>query len=210
MKRLIALAAVVAMASFAYGQIWDEHADGGGDAGDLPATAQVPIGSGPLTTITGLIEFEGSDADMYYIHIDDPANFRAQTWPNSIIDTQLWLFDEDGIGITFNDDDPSGAGGLQSTITGVFVPGPGNYYLVVSPYDWDAANPAGLDIWQDSPYNVERAPDGPGAPGPVAMWGGLGWDYGAYQIDLQGVSYIPEPTSLTLLALGGLALLRRR
>jgi hypothetical protein len=48
----IAIAALIASAG---AQIWDETANGGGDAGDLPATAQVVSGSGPLTAITGAI-----------------------------------------------------------------------------------------------------------------------------------------------------------
>jgi len=208
MKRLLCLAAVMAMATCAYGQVWDEQVDGGGDAGDLPGIAQVPAGGGALTTITGLIG-AGGDADMFLIHIDNPGIFQAKTWPGTSIDTQLWLFDANGIGVSFNDDDPGGAG-LQSTITGAFVPGPGDYYLAVSTYDRDAQNASSLDIWNDTPYNVERAPDGPGAPGPVAGWAGTGFSDGPYQIDLTGASYVPEPTTLALLAMGGLALLRRR
>jgi hypothetical protein len=146
---------------------------------------------------------------MYCIEIVDVANFWASTTNNGTsIDTQLWLFDENGIGVTFDDDDPGGAG-LQSTITGVFVEYPGCYYLAISTYDYDAMNPAGLEIWLDTPFNVERAPDGPGAPGPVASWGASG-SSGEYQIDLRGTTYcIPEPASLLLLGLGAV-LLRRR
>jgi hypothetical protein len=41
----IAIAALIASAG---AQTWDETANGGGDAGDLPATAQVVSGSGPF------------------------------------------------------------------------------------------------------------------------------------------------------------------
>jgi hypothetical protein len=202
---IVAVAACVFIAAPAWGQVWNEV----GDAGDLPGTAQVPTGAGPLNTIFGTIG-PGSDADMYLIRIVDVANFRASTTFNiTTVDTQLWLFDLNGIGITFDDDDPGGAG-LQSTITGVFLPGPGDYYLAVSQYDWDAQNAAGLDIWMDTPYNVERMPDGPGAPGPVAGWAGSTYSDGPYQIDLVGVQYIPAPGVLALLGLAGLVGRRRR
>jgi len=201
----------VLFANVAFAQgTWDEFINGGGDAGDLPATAQVTDGAGPLSMITGIIAPDG-DADTYCIHIDDPSSFEATTTFNgTAIDTQLWLFDENGLGITFDDDDPYYGDGLQSTIRGGYVQYPGCYYLAISTYDWDAMNANGLEIWADSPYNVERAPDGPGAPGPVAAWGGTAYSDGPYQIDLRGASYcIPEPASLSLLALGAL-LLRRR
>jgi hypothetical protein len=62
---------------------WDETANGGGDAGDLPATAQLvtlpdrtPCES-PVTRIRG--DNGASDVDMYVICITDPANFVAST-----------------------------------------------------------------------------------------------------------------------------------
>lgn len=193
MRLLLALAVAVAFAATpAVAQIWNEV----GDAGDLPATAQVPVGNGPLIQINGTLL--PNDADMYCIKIPDPTAFSATTCGGTTADTQLWLFDPQGIGMSFNDDDPGGCG-LQSTVTGNFIPAPGNYYIAVSQYDWDPHNPSILDIWLDTPYNVERAPDGPGAPGPVAGWSGNTYSDGPYSIFLAGAVYCGstavEPTS---------------
>lgn len=184
MKALFAVAIGLALASSASAQDWVES----GDAGDLPGTAQVPAGSGALLSISGSIA-SNADADMYCISIPTTSTFRASTCGGTTIDTQLWLFNSDGMGISFNDDDP-GACGLQSTLTGVFVPGPGQYYLAISTYSNDATNAAGQEIWLDQPFGTERAPDGAGAGDPfVTGWNGGGLSSGQYRIALQGTEY---------------------
>ncbi len=183
---VIPVAAVVHLAGAPRGSpatVWNEV----GDAGDLPATAQVPFGSGTLTAIAGSL-LPGGDADLYLIQIDDAAAFGATTCGGGV-DTQLWLFARDGTGITFDDDDPNC--GVSSAITGVHVPAAGAYVLAVSAYDWDALEAEGREIWLDEPYELERRPDGPGAPGPVAAWGDVGYEEGSYEITLAGVSWSP-------------------
>ncbi len=199
-----ALALVAGGVGFASAQSWAEV----GEAGDLPGTAQTPVGVGALTTITGNLLTTG-DADMYLINIPNPgAGFEAKTSGNSTtIDTQLFLFDAAGMGVTHNDDDPLGTV-LQSRISNAFVTTPGNYLLAISRYNRDPQSAGGL-IWANSPFNVERAPDGPGAGQPITSWVNTNAG-GDYQIDLRGANFVPEPASLTLLALGGLALIRRR
>ncbi len=186
MKVLLALTLAVALAATpAIAGTWTEV----GDAGDLPGIHQVPAGPDPFVTIWGFCTGDVLTADMYCIKIPEPAAFVATTTnPMTAIDTQLWLFDMNGFGITFNDDDPV-AGGLQSRITGVFVPGPGEYLLAISSgWNHDAAGPTGLEMWLDSPYNVERAPDGPDAAGPITGWI-QSPNAGEYQIDLTGVLF---------------------
>jgi hypothetical protein len=195
MRALVLLSCLLLTAGVASAQApWFET----GDAGDLPATAQVPAGTGPLPAIHGSLTVQTDDADMFLIHIDDPACFTATTCGGSLMDTALWLFDTNGIGISFNDDDPGGCG-LQSTLTGAFVPAPGDYYIAISGWDTDAADGAGLEIWLDTPYGVERAPDGPGAPGPIAMWLYDPFEEGDYIIAMTCASYITivavEPTT---------------
>lgn len=173
-------------------QVWFEV----GDAGNLPATAQFPVGAGPFTTIIGALAV--IDEDMYCIKIVNQPIFQAKTWPGTAWDSQLWLFhrelDGHGNGVTFNDDDAAGGGGLRSRITGRYVPGPGEYYLAISHYDDDALNAAGAQIWLDVPFGLERVPDGPGAPGPIAGWDGAAFGSGPYQIDLVGCTYCDQAT----------------
>jgi len=131
---------------------------------------------------------------MYCIFVPDPTAFSATTCAGTTVDTQLCLFDMGGLGVSFNDDDPAGCG-LQSTVTGAFMSMGGTHLLAISSYDWDPASPAG-DIWQDTPYNVERAPDGPGAAGAITGWGGIAFGTGPYTIFLTGAQFCQVPTSV--------------
>lgn len=76
-------------------EIWREQEDGGGDAGDLPGTAQLVNRSDsnpcvdPVQRIRGDMEADG--VDMYVIYITDSNNFSATTVGGADWDTQLWL-----------------------------------------------------------------------------------------------------------------------
>jgi len=183
MKIMILLTLALALlATPAVAQVWIEE----GDAGELPDTAQLTQCEGALVAINGNLDGE-NDVDMYCVTIPDPAAFIATTCGGTSIDTQLWLFDVNGIGISFDDDDPGGCG-LQSTLTGQFVPQGDQYFLAISAYSRDAVDAAGAEIWADSPFAEERQPDGPGAPGPIAGWGGDGFSEGPYEIILDGTT----------------------
>lgn len=212
MKKLV-LMGLAASLGVAQAQLWTEV----GDAGDLPGTAQITVGSGSLDFISGFIgnnpAADGNDKDMYCIFVYDHTSFSASTVGGTTLDTQLFLFDAGGFGVTFNDDDPA-ATGLQSVITGAFLPGPGHYYLAISRYDRDPVDATGAELWLDTPYDVERAPDGPGAGSPIFDWNGTAASTltGAYRISLTGASYcaVPEPATLAALGLGLAAVVRRR
>src|SRR5688572_33207289 len=90
-----------------------------GDAGALPGNAQQRTGAGNLAQITGTIGAQ--DVDMYLIQIFDTTTFQASTIGGASFDTQLWLFDQDGNGVTYSDD---AQGGLQSRLTCQFVVAP--------------------------------------------------------------------------------------
>ena len=100
----VALVMTCALVSTASGQVWVEV----GDAGSLPFDAQPIIGCGPLSGIAGATG-PGDFEDMYLIQISDPDLFAAST-SNAInggsasFNTQLWLFDLNGLGIAGNDD----------------------------------------------------------------------------------------------------------
>lgn len=155
------------------------------DAGDLPGSAQDVNGDGDIPAIAGNLEFGG--ADMYRFDICEPGLFSATTVSGTNIDTQLFLFDSSGLGVTFNDDAP-GLDVLQSSLSSTFITSPGTYYLAVSTYDSDPLTEESLPIWNDTPFGVERAPDGGGAGSSVAQWDFDEFaDEGAYTVFLTGV-----------------------
>jgi hypothetical protein len=177
---------------------WDETDNGGGDAGDLPATAQLitapdqtPCNS-PVTRIRG--DYAANDVDMYVIYIQDPASFQASTAGGTTMDTQLWLFNCDGTGVAFNDDIASG--NTQSTISGLdslaCAPQPGVYLLAISRYNRDAVDISGQLLWNNSPFTGVRCPDGPGAANPIAGWTGTTSAGGRYIITLQGAYFVTD------------------
>ncbi|CAG1010077.1 hypothetical protein PHYC_03792 [Phycisphaerales bacterium] len=156
---------------------------------ELPAGAEVPQGSGALTTLTG--SFTPSGAHFFQIEICDSASFSASTVGGSTADTQLFLFDANGMGIAANDDEVAGTS-AQSTITSQFVPGNGTYYLAISPYNRDPISNicagTGALIFQNT-FRVEHPANGPGAGSPIVAWTGTTTSTAAYTITLTGACY---------------------
>jgi len=165
---------------------WDETANGGGDAGDLPETAQ-STGSGALTAIRGTIG-AANDVDVYAIYISDPSTFSATTIGGTSLDTALWLFDEDGKGVVHNEDNPDATTGLQSRIDNrtFCITQPGRYYLAISLFGRRAAGCNEGLIWNTTPYRAVRCPDGPESTSRVAGWSGSTSSTGTYRIFLTG------------------------
>ena len=117
MRAILLFAALLMAVSPALAQNWDETGDGGGDAGDLPSSAQA-VGAGPYTSITGE-HTDAADLDTYLIHIGDPSLFSATTCDAATThgDTTLELLNLDGSGTARNDDDPGCAlNGFLSTL----------------------------------------------------------------------------------------------
>lgn len=161
-------------------------AQGGGDAGDQIATAQPPTGE--IGAIVG--DFDADDADIYAIDICDPTTFVAEVNADGFSpDTQLFLFDANGMGVTFSDDNPL-TGDLRSRMSGVNIPAAGTYYLAVTRWDRDPIDAAGEALWIDTPYDVERVPDGPGAANPFVGWTGTTAAYPFYEILMTGASAV--------------------
>jgi hypothetical protein len=167
---------------------WDESDNGGGDAGDLPETAQ-STGSDPITKIRGTIG-GANDVDVYAIYISDPDAFSATTIGGTTLDTALWLFDEDGKGVVHNEDDPDATTGFQSRIDNrtFCITQPGRYYLAVSLFGRRAAGCGEGLIWATTPARGVRCPDGPESASRVGSWSGSSTSTGRYIIFLTGVS----------------------
>jgi hypothetical protein len=163
-----------------------------GDAGDLPATAQ-NAGSGAVTSIVGNFG-TGSDADMYRVCLSDGASFSASTVAAPPRDTQLFLFDADGIGVYSNDDTGVGVHVSQLPARHRFSPtSGGQYFLAASAFNNDPWSDSG-EIFPDAftpslyPYGVIDA-SGPGAAEPVSGWTGAArGSSGPYEINLTGTT----------------------
>jgi hypothetical protein len=204
-KAALGIAALALTAGNVRGAIWTET----GDANQTVAGAQGTTGSGPLTAIVGSV-IPNDRVDMFVITITDPLLFSASTVGGAAFDTQLFLFTMAGMGVAHSDDT---ATSTQSTLTGQFVPAPGNYLLAISIYDRDPVSALGQALWNDTPFTTERAPDGPAAGSPLANWGGSSGAGGAYTIGLTGATFstlVPAPGTVMLAGLAGLAMVSRR
>jgi hypothetical protein len=157
------------------------------EAGDQIASAALWDGT---SIIVGTLSVAG-DVDMYHLHICDPANFSAAVSGAAVPNTQLFLFRPDGSGVAMDDDTPSGLN--NSTLTGPLVQSipAGDYYIAISSYDVDPVDAAGVEIWNDIPASVVRAPDGAGV-NRLDHWNGqAGSSTGFYHINLTGISGSP-------------------
>ncbi len=187
-KNIMLAMAFAACCGVALGQSWSED-------GDAPALlpGQATTGPGEITSISGTLT-DGTDVDLYAIIVTDAENFSAQTCGGTSIDSTLYLFDENGYGISMSED----GCGAQSSITAQFVTATGLYYIAMTAFDYDPQNDLAEDLWMDTPYGEERAPDGPGAAGALAGWAGSSGGNGAYTITLTGASFSedgpPPPT----------------
>jgi len=207
MKKLIMFCALIVLyltVGDAVG-VWTEI----GDAGDLPGTAQAPIGSDPLTTITGTLSSD-YDADMYKIHIVDPANFSAYATGDD--NTQLFLFDESGKGI-YADDTRGGSNTYLPSGNPYSPTTAGTYYLGISFLSRDPESTGGR-IFRWDPNADILTPTGPGGGTPISKWVHSGGS-GDYNITLIGTAYpthTPAPGAILLagVGIGLVGWLRRR
>ncbi len=161
-----------------------------GNAGDLPATAQDLSGE-TVAQITGDFP-DASDVDLYKLCLSGGGTFSATTVGGSDVDTQLYLFDANGLGVYGNDDTD---GVLQSMLPAEHALTPaaaGTYYLAVSPYNLEPRNDSG-SIFLDVPGVL--APLGPGASDPVTSWFGRTSAGGNYAITVTGANCAPPDTT---------------
>jgi hypothetical protein len=165
-----------------------------GDAGDFFENCDITTGNGALILIQGALDTD--DADMYAIQICDPVHFSASTVVgNRLINPQLFLLDANGFGVVADENGPDGA--LPSRISNMFTSSrlPGLYYVAVSSFDkepWDFAHEL---IWGETPFGVERAPDGLGAADPLSSWSAGAGATGQYAIALTGACFAQPSAS---------------
>lgn len=175
------------------------------DAGETLSTAAVvgsaPFGT-PLDAISGAILNPSGGADLYQIYLPG-ASFSADTNASgglfSLGDSQLFLFDADGVGVFWDDD--SGTN-LKSAFT-LVAPTAGIYYLGISGYNYDPLSTGGRIFSGNG-----GGPTGPGGADPLTGWALTTGDTaatGRYAITLTGATFVPEPGSVAgLLVLAGL------
>lgn len=199
-----------------FGPDWKEGAGGSGDAGSLPASAQVPTTPLPfpatLRTIAGQLGASflagGADQqDVYAIYIESPLLFMATTDATvdtlgaTSFDSQLFLFDSAGLPVVGHDGIGDGATVALPTLSY----GPGIYYIAIS-------------IFNSDPLDASLAPIFPDLTGPQVLpssasvpffWTASSMDGGSYTIALTGAVFIPAPAG-PLLVLAALHRRRRR
>lgn len=196
-----------------------------GPTGKTAATAQItvqgdPFGSPDLTAISGTLDslsvgveratrFDTA-ADLFQIYLTGDGTFSATTAniETNLFDTCLFLFDANGYGVYYNDNDPNvfgarstlPAGGPLSLLT------PGFYVLAIAPFGLFPQSTAGAifpDVLSTPGYNAEAVsgPTGPGGARPLVGWTGTTVETGAYTINLTGARFahvVPEPGTLIL------------
>lgn len=202
----------------------------GGDAGRTVGSAQDVSGAGPVTMISGSLSSPffgpGDFEDVYQIFISNPSSFSVTTVGSAPFDTELFLFDSEGLGLLANDDDA--ADGQQSTIpnmaddgTGAAVMLPGRYFLAITGKGNKPTSNGGQLIFNQPSATEVSGPDGPGAAFVQDNWTPGTGPIGSYTIQLTGVSFLPDPVPssstggillliLVLAVCGGLALRGRR
>ena len=173
-----------------------------GEAGQLLPDAQViPGGSATLDSITGTIS-SNNDVDLFQITLTGDQTFSATTVGGAGFDTELFLFDANGIGVYGNDDVSSDID--QSTLpagTPLTPQQPGTYFLAITGFQNEPESSGGriFELTDDGPGLLK--PTGPGGELPLSGFTGEGDKSGSYTIKLTGVESAPfslgaSPTGL--------------
>jgi hypothetical protein len=173
--------------------VWLEE----GDAADTLATAQVTVGSGALTNIQGTIP-DGWDNDVYKIRVTDYAHFSAIVTAPEGGNSKLALFDADGMGVVYNDDqsDFSSLSAIDYATSRRPVAN-GLFYLGICSQEKYFGTLVGVEavsIWSPDTPTAQQLPDGPGKDHPFTGFGGYGGSLANYNIVLTGAGFADSGT----------------
>ncbi|MBE7490867.1 MAG: hypothetical protein HS108_03745 [Planctomycetes bacterium] len=196
-RNVLALLVILASAGLHAQPTWTETTD----AGELLGSAQEIFNLGDtLTTITGSVGYNG-DRDLYRVFVKDFTQFSANTH-GSGADTWLFLFDEDGYPVAFNDDDPVTANGWSALPAGHALYAsrpPGVYHIAVACPNSKAHGALGLLFWCNYPSTAVEAPVHTTLPGgtaaPLSSWASTNHHNGPYVLNLTGCA--PTPLRVT-------------
>jgi len=160
--------------------------------GELLSTAAVvSTGPGePLNSISGNL-LSAEDVDLYQIYLTGEGTFSATTIDGSSVDTQLFLFDADGLGLYGNDDNRRACDCSQSTLPGsapLTPTTPGIYYLGINVDGVNPVSESGEIFAAATRRNNLLEPTGAGSALPLVGWEKVEEDEpGDYTITLTGV-----------------------
>ena len=151
---------LITLAGPAQGATWTEI----GDAGESLLSADATTGVGSLDAINGnLVELAAGidDVDLYQIRVVDPEAFAVVVTADLSGDNDgaLFLFDEAGFFVLFDDDD--GAGFLPEFAPGELAGAPaGIYYLSFSIFATEPIVGPGLPLsgWERDPDPLQTGP----------------------------------------------------
>lgn len=207
----VALAtATLATAAWAAPVVWVETPAG---TGDLPGTAQIaaPAGFGELRIEGSFLDASGGNpanlVDLYGFSVTKAGRYFFNTFGSEVADTRLFLFDDAGNGLVWNNDYTDPAVSTWSALDAILDIG--NYFIGVSFGDMDPIDVASMSIF-DTVGNGGGALSGSGSLDDWINFNGdsLLFDRSSYVIN----AYVPTPgaLSLALAALGLMASLSAR
>ena len=152
-----------------------------GDAGSLTSDAQTANTANTETpnSISGNL-LENNDADLYQIYLPEGTTITPSTVDGSEVDTRLFLFDQNGLGISANDDNNDT---YQSTLP--VVNQAGTYYLGVSSYANAPLSANGEIFAYSGDPNYSFTGPGIGANSPLSGWDNSGSASGSYTVSLR-------------------------
>ena len=143
-----------------------------------------------------------NDVDLYRLSLEAETSFSATTVEGTIVDTALFLFDEEGFGLVANDDSD---GTFQSTLPTQEIAEAGTVYLGISSFFNRPVSEGGA-IFSDGFGDL--TPTSAGGGSPLAGYTEEGQQSGAYTIflsnpNLEEAGGLQVPAGETLALIGG-------